>query len=399
MTLPPGAHPGMLARMRAVVCADTKLRVDERPTPVPETGQLLLEVSHCGICGSDLHARVHADAVADLAGEIGYDDFMRSSQEVVLGHEFCGTVLDYGPGCRRRWATGTPVVTMPILRRGTEVHLTGLSVAAPGGYAEQVLAQEAVTFAVPNGLAPRLAALTEPMAVALHAVRRSGIGRRRAAVVIGCGPIGLAVISMLKAQGVRAVVAGDFSPRRRELARACGADVVVDPATDSPWTNIPGKHVTAIPELMNLGIDTTDRLRRVPKLPWWQVFRMANSMGASPSGPVVFECVGLPGVLDQVLAGVPLLSRVVVVGVCMEADRIRPAMAINKEIDLRFVLGYDPGEFRETLHLIADGKIDVEPLITGTVGLDGVADAFTALADPGTHAKILVEPGSAAVTP
>ncbi len=387
------------------MCADTKLRVDERPTPVPEAGQVLLDVSHCGICGSDLHARVHSDAVADMAQEIGYDDFMRSSQEVVLGHEFCGTVLDYGPDCRRRWPTGTPVVSMPILRQGKDVHLTGLSVAAPGGYAEQVLAQEAVTFAVPNGLAPRLAALTEPMAVALHAVRRSGIGgggiggrvgKQRAAVVIGCGPIGLAVIAMLKAQGVRAVVASDFSPRRRELARACGADVVVDPATDSPWTNIPGKNITAVPELMNLGIDTTERLRRVPKLPWWQVFRVAGSLGAAPVGPVVFECVGLPGVLDQVLAGAPLLSRVVVVGVCMEADRIRPAMAINKEIDLRFVLGYDPGEFRETLHLIADGKVDVEPLITGTVGLDGVADAFTALGSPETHAKILVEPGSAA---
>lgn len=390
------------------MCADTKLRVDERPTPIPEAGQVLLDVSHCGICGSDLHARVHSDAVADMAKEIGYDDFMRSGQEVVLGHEFCGTVLEYGPGCRRRWPTGTPVVAMPILRQGKDVHLTGLSVAAPGGYAEQVVAQEAVTFAVPNGLAPRLAALTEPMAVALHAVRRSGIGgggiggrvgNRRAAVVIGCGPIGLAVIAMLKAQGVRNVVASDFSPRRRELARACGADVVVDPATDSPWTNIPGKHVTAIPELMNLGIDTTDRLRRVPKLPWWQVFRVANSLGAAPSGPVVFECVGLPGVIDQVLAGAPLMSRVVVVGVCMEADRIRPAMAINKEIDLRFVLGYDPGEFRETLHLIADGKVDVEPLITGTVGLDGVADAFTALASPDTHAKILVEPGSSEVNP
>lgn len=83
----------------------------------------------------------------------------------------------------------------------------------------------------------------------------------------------------------------------------------------------------------------------------------------------------------------------------MEADRIRPAMAINKEIDLRFVLGYDPGEFRETLHLIADGKVDVEPLITGSVGLDGVREAFTALASPDTHAKILVEPGSPEINP
>lgn len=389
--------------MKAVVCRDATLNVTERPDPVPEAGQVLLEVSHCGICGSDLHARVHGDDVAALASEVGYHHFMRSSEEVVLGHEFSGTVLDYGPGCRRRWPTGTPVVAIPMLRRGREVHLTGLSAAAPGGYAEQVLAQEAVTFRVPNGLPPRQAALTEPMAVALHAVRRSGIvgsgvgggiGKRRPAVVIGCGPIGLAVICMLKAQGVRSVVASDFSPRRRELAVACGADMVVDPAIDGPWGWIPGKPVTAVTELMNLGIDTTDRLRRVPKLPWWQVFRAANNLGAAPAGPVVFECVGAPGVLDQVLAGAPLLSRVVVVGVCMETDRIRPAMAINKELDVRFVLGYDPGEFHETLHLIADGKVRVEPLITGTVGLDGVPDAFTELASPDKHAKILVTPGA-----
>ena len=116
-------------------------------------------------------------------------------------------------------------------------------------------------------------------------------------------------------------------------------------------------------------------------------------------GGIVMLTLTSPKLTLLVLAGVPLLSRVVVVGVCMEADRIRPAMAINKELDVRFVLGYDPGEFHETLHLIADGKVQVEPLITGTVGLDGVADAFTELASPDLHAKILVQPGSAAVLP
>jgi threonine dehydrogenase-like Zn-dependent dehydrogenase len=84
------------------------------------------------------------------------------------------------------------------------------------------------------------------------------------------------------------------------------------------------------------------------------------------------------------------------VGVWMEPDRIRPAMAINKEIDLRFVLGYTPLEFRDALHLIADGKVDGETMITGTVGLDGVATAFDVLADPEVHAKILIDPRSTA---
>jgi threonine dehydrogenase-like Zn-dependent dehydrogenase len=111
-----------------------------------------------------------------------------------------------------------------------------------------------------------------------------------------------------------------------------------------------------------------------------------------PKRPVIFECVGVPGVIEDVLDGAPLFSRVVVAGVCVGQDRFTPAMAINKEIDLRFVLGYSPLEFRDTLHMLAEGKVDPRPLITGTVGLDGVASAFDALAHPGEHAKILIDP-------
>ena len=97
--------------------------------------------------------------------------------------------------------------------------------------------------------------------------------------------------------------------------------------------------------------------------------------------------------------GVAILSRVVVVGVCMGADRIRPAMAINKEIDLRFVIGYTPIEFRDTLHMLAEGKVNAAPLVTGSVGLEGVDKAFAALGDPAAHAKILVDPKSSAAAP
>jgi threonine dehydrogenase-like Zn-dependent dehydrogenase len=104
--------------------------------------------------------------------------------------------------------------------------------------------------------------------------------------------------------------------------------------------------------------------------------------------------VGAPGVIESILDGAPLFSRVVVVGVCVGIDRFTPAMAINKELDLRFVLGYTPLEFRETLHMLAEGEVDPRPLITGTIGLDGVAGAFDALADPERHAKILVDPAA-----
>lgn len=373
--------------MRAVVCQDGALEVRDVPSPEPRKGQLVLDVLACGICGSDLHARHHADAVADAAAAAGYDALMRPADAVVLGHEFCGEVVG-GPGARK-W-TG-PVVAMPMVRAAGGVHLTGLTPLAGGAYAEQVLVQEALTFAVPNGLAPTTAALTEPMAVALHAVRRGQVGKGQTAIVIGCGPIGLGVIAMLKASGVRTVVASDLSPGRRALATAMGADVVVDPAAESPY-EARTKGFLDAGKLFELAVGSMEKLRAVPLLPWQHVFRLAERAGASPSGPVVFECVGVPGILDQVLTASPLYTRVVVVGVCMGDDTIRPSVAINKEIDLRFVLGYTPAEFHEALHLLADGKVDPSPLVTGTVGLAGVAGAFDALGDPEVHAKVLVDP-------
>jgi threonine dehydrogenase-like Zn-dependent dehydrogenase len=190
-------------------------------------------------------------------------------------------------------------------------------------------------------------------------------------LVIGCGPVGLAVISALKQAGVGPIIAVDYSAKRRELAEMMGADTIVDPSSASPysaWTDIAKYDVNG-----NL----------MPVEPFsGQSFRQG----------VFFECVGVPGVLDQIMAGAPRGCRIVVVGVCMETDQIRPLIGINKELNLQFVLGYQPEEFAETLHNIGEGNLDVSPLITGTVGLHGVADAFEALADPEVHAKILVDP-------
>ncbi len=245
--------------MRAVVCHESKLEVEDVPDPVPGRGQVLLEVVRGGICGSDLHALRHADQLADLASGIGYHHLMRPHESVVMGHEFSGRVLDYGPGTRKSWASGTPVVSLPMVQLGGKVQMTGLSAKAPGAYAERVLVQEPLTMDVPNGLSPETAALTEPMAVAWHAVRRSGVRKRETAVVIGCGPIGLAVILMLKARGVQHVIASDFSPGRRALAEVCGADVVFDPGVDSPWTGFEkSRYITDATELADLALSTMD---------------------------------------------------------------------------------------------------------------------------------------------
>jgi hypothetical protein len=212
----------------------------------------------------------------------------------------------------------------------------------------------ALALEVPNGLPTEHAALTEPMAVGLHAVEKGRLGPHDAALVYGCGPVGLAVIAALARRQVEPIVAADYSPLRRRLATAMGAHAVVDPA-ERPA-------IDAYRELADL----------------------------RPS--VLFECVGVPGVLDQVMRQAPLGSRIVVAGVCMERDAIHPMVGINKELNLQFVFAYQPQEFAATLQALADGQIRVEPLITGRVGVDGVSQAFSDLARPDAHAKILVEP-------
>jgi threonine dehydrogenase-like Zn-dependent dehydrogenase len=387
--------------MRAVICQNAELSVVDRPTPDPARGQARIEVVRCGICGSDLHARHGTDQWADLAARLGYDRFGRSHEPIVFGHEFCGEVAEYGPKTRGSVPTGTPVVALPLVRSPSGVETTGLSVHAPGGYAEEMLVEQSLMMPVPNGLAPDVAALTEPLAVAWHAVRRGEVAKGQVAIVIGCGPIGLAVILLLKAKGVRTVVASDFSAGRRALATQCGADIVIDPATESPYEPAAkkGGHLTTASDVFELAVGTMDKLVRLP-FGWWHAYRLAETLGAAdPKRPVIFECVGVPGMIDSVIDGAPLFSRVVVVGVCVGTDQITPAMGINKEIDLRFVLGYTPLEFRDTLHMLAEGKVDPRPLITGTVGLGGVDAAFSALGDPERHAKILIDPRSTAIAP
>lgn len=380
--------------MKAVVCKDKRLSVEERPDPVPETGQLLVKVLRCGICGSDLHVRQHCDHWGKLMSRHGYRSLQSSSQEVVMGHEFSGEVVDAGPRTRSPFKPGTPIVAVPLLRRGKDIDLVGLSAHSTGGYAERALVQATLALRIPNGLSPTVAALTEPMAVGWHAVVRSEIKSKDVAIVIGCGPVGLAVICMLKAKGVRTIIASDFSPTRRDMATRCGATQVVDPAQTSPYANWKALGFqNDIPGLLELALSSKEQLDKVP-LPWWHLWAIGEKLGIGRNRPIVFECVGVPGVLQSIISETPQFSRIIGVGVCMQTDQIEPAIAINKEIDLRFAVGYTPLEFRQTLHMLAEGKVDAAPLITGTVGLHGVDEAFGTLGSAADHVKILVDPSS-----
>jgi threonine dehydrogenase-like Zn-dependent dehydrogenase len=334
---------------------------------------VLVRTLACGICGSDLHALKHAEAFVETSRRAGNPFVMDLARDVVMGHEFCAEIVEHGPGTTRALKAGTRVCSRPTLLRSTGPQSIGYSNDNPGGYGEYMRLSEALLLEVPDGLATEHAVLTEPMAVGVHAVARARLEPDDAPLVIGCGPVGLAVIAALRLRDVRPIVAADFSRRRRELAVAAGADVVVDPAETTPWQSWREAAV-----YRDAG--------RAPVLPPW-------IPGPAVRPAVVFECVGVPGVLDQLMAAAPRGTRIVVVGVCMEADTIHPMLGISKELNLQFVLGYTPEEFAATLRCIARGAIPVGPLITGHVGLDGVAQAFADLGSPERHAKILVHPG------
>jgi threonine dehydrogenase-like Zn-dependent dehydrogenase len=347
--------------MRAAVMRNWELRVDDLPEPTPGAGQVLTRVLACGICGSDLHLVTHGeesrrlqdelrgDAPADPMAPKGFEP----DRDVVMGHEFCCEVLELGPGVGNL-REGDLVVSMPVTFDADGLHAVGFSNTYNGGYAERMVLNEMLSIKVPNGLSADLAALTEPFAVGVHAVAKSRIAPGDAAIVLGCGPVGLACIADLKRRGIGPIVAADFSSTRRHLAELMGADVVVDP-------------------------------RETPAIDAWR-----RIDGDKPL--VIFEAVGVPGMIDQAMRVAPKDTRILVVGVCMQQDHIHPLVGIGRELSIQFVLGYTPEEFGASLRAIAEGTVDLSPWITAHVPVDGVPQAFHELGDPDAHAKILVVP-------
>jgi threonine dehydrogenase-like Zn-dependent dehydrogenase len=347
--------------MRAAVLNRGEMVVrDDVAEPVPAAGQVLVEVRACGICGSDLHFARHGHRAVEVGRQIeGLPAFgepppeLDLDRDVYMGHEFAAEILDAGPDTAT-FPPGTLVTSIPILASATAIRPIVYSNEVLGGYAQRMLLSAPLLLEVPNGLSPSHAALTEPMAVGLHAVNRSQIGSGDGAVVLGAGPVGLAVIAALKLRGVAPIVAADFSPARRALAATLGAHEAVDPREETAWA--------------------------------------AYSRVGQGRPVVAFEAIGVPGVIDDIMRRCPPQSRLVVVGVCMEDDTVTPYYGISKELNLQFALGYDAMEFAASLRSIAEGEIDVAAMITAEVGLDRVAWAFDALGDPEQHCKILVTP-------
>lgn len=358
--------------MRAAVFRQGQLVVDSVRDPVLAEGQVLVRTRSCGICGTDLHAARFPAEFTELSRRTGGRWNFDPNRDVVFGHEYVAEVVANGPGTEGRFKPGQLVTSMPVTIAGSTVMGLGYNPDIPGAYAEYMPLAERMLLAVPPGMDPDHAALVEPMAVGVHAVNQARLQPEDVPLVIGCGPIGLAVIAALKLRGVGPIIAADYSPARRALATAMGADIVVDPATASPYAAL---EQAVTPE----GHDPS---------------RYAALFGIGPQRrpSVLFECVGVPGVIQQMMEGAPANARIVVVGVSMQTDSFEPFFGILKHTNLQFVLAYTAAEFAETLDHIAAGRLNVAPLVTGRVGLEGVADAFRDLASPEKHAKVLIEP-------
>ncbi len=323
------------------------LSVEQVPEPLPEPGEIVLAVGACGICGSDLHA----SEVPDYGLKPG----------TVLGHEFAGTVVRSADPA---WQPGDRAAVIPFAlcaecepagecRDGlvpvcTRMRGLGFSPAAPGGYAQQVKARGSQALRLPDSVSLQDGALLEPLAVAQHAVALAGVRAGMTVLVVGAGPIGLGVAAIAALVGA-VVTVSEPAAGRRERALRVGAAAVLDPVAEDPAP----------------------------------AFRAAE---------VIIECVGIPGMLQRCVEMARPHGRIVVVGVCMEEDRIRPRMAIRKELALQFAFAYTRDDFAAVLDHLAAGRLRGGDFVTSVIGLDALPETFEALRRPSAEVKVLVDP-------
>ncbi len=341
--------------MKAAYVENGQVHIGQMPDPVPAKGQALVRTHSCGLCASDVHFLSGGQHIIDLSRKLGGPyaslDF---SRPFVPGHEFVGEVIDYGPGSARTVKAGRRVTSVPIMRAEGAHKVIGFSHECPGGFGELMLLDETVMIEVPDGMPDDHAALIEPLAVGLEHARRGRPDKNDAALVLGCGAIGLGVIAGLKLAGVAPIVAADFHPARREMALLMGAHIAVDPREISPYA--------PLPDFGNRSVN------------------------------VIYECVGLPGMLQQIIEAAPFDGRIVMGGYCMEAESLFTFAAQNKRLNVQFAGGEEPQDMELAMRAIDDGRIDIAPWLGTRIGLSGVAMAMAEMSGPAAPVRTCVDP-------
>jgi threonine dehydrogenase-like Zn-dependent dehydrogenase len=338
--------------LAAVYRAPGKITVEERPVPSPGPGQIVVEVGHCGVCGSDVHLMIEGWGQPDTVG----------------GHEFSGTVAAMGEGVSQ-WRVGDLVVGGPSPRCGTcrrcregkpsQCEQRSVSVAShtDGAFARYALLDARAAVAVPAGIDARDAALAEPLAVALHGITRAQLERGDSAMVFGAGPIGALTVAALLAAGVEPVRVVEPNAGRRALAASLGAHEVLEPGDLETY-------------------------------PPWEPERI------SPRAvDAVLECSGKRPAMEAGLHQLRRGGRLVLVGAGMEAPKFDPNRLLLNELVVCGSFVYDADGFSRSLELLASGAIPASILVEpDDVGLDGLGEALSGLATGSLAGKVMVVP-------
>jgi (R,R)-butanediol dehydrogenase/meso-butanediol dehydrogenase/diacetyl reductase len=340
-----------------LITGKQQLELREFPTPIPEAGKAVVQISGCGICGTDVHAYIQGDPYTPA----------------ICGHEWAGTVSACGPGvdgvsegdrvgvgiapacgsCALCLA-GAPAQCMAALSE-----MLGRDPLAPphGGFASAIAIRAARLYRLRPEISDLEAALLEPATVVTHALRRTPIRDGESVVVLGAGPIGLLALQLAKAAGAGCVAVIEPEASRAELARSLGADAVFAPDLE----------------------DLESQLRKL----------------CGKAGPdLVLECAGVPSTIQRSVDLVRRGGRVGLVGLASTPATIVPGAWLVKEVTMTASLGYTNEEFDITQSLAAEGKLRLAPLVTQTVGLDGLDDALSQLMMPSGQIKIVVDPST-----
>ena len=341
--------------MKAMVLRSGELRIDHVPDPTPQSGQVIVKSLCCCICASDLHMVHHAERLATWSKEHGGPFDFDPHEDIVLGHEFCGEIVEIGSNISNSLSIGDRVVSQPIVFSDSGFAVLGYSNEYPGGFGEYMALSESLILPVPDEMPSETAALMEPLSVGIQYARISNVQDGEAPIVIGCGAIGLAVIAAFKEKGIGPIVAADLSPFRRQMAIQMGADIVVDPEEENP-------------------ID---------------VWARGVALGTRC---VIVECVGATGVLGEILITAPWSSRIIVAGQNLEDDIFFTASAHTKGLNVQFGGSPIASDYSNALAAISKGKIDVSVWQTGHVDLEGAVAAIADSTDTERHTRIAVHP-------
>jgi (R,R)-butanediol dehydrogenase/meso-butanediol dehydrogenase/diacetyl reductase len=340
--------------MRAAIFKEMSkpLVIEIVPDPKPGAHDVILKVKNCGICGSDLHM-TETGTIMPLPGGS------------VMGHEFAGEVMEVGKAVTHLWKAGDRVAGFPVICCGEHspcINFSQRGICAKmlpvglgqshGAYADYVRIGSGSGYRLPDSVSFREGAMVEPLAVGLHAVDMAKMPRGATVLVIGAGPVGLATMLWAKFLGARHVIVSEKAEVRKKMAARFGATDCIDPAQ--------------------------------PLMP--QVHKIAGK-----DADIIFECVGVPGLLGAAMAEAPRGGRIVVAGVCQQPDTIMPLMGIMKELEIQFVLGYRPADFDYVIAMIASDRVDVGHMVTDIVDLDGLPAAFEALRKPSHQCKVMLE--------